>query len=163
MTLSDFSSIFWLFGAMGVLAGVMCIPHHRAVKNHKERIRKFNHFMETYLTTLHTYSKPTVARQKDTTTLSRSQKRLQEGLALYDDQLFELYTLTFGPTTYATLYLRVANIIFDRNGSVELWMNLSETTEEILYYPSEHVEHLNVAVDNLNQAICLQIQLMNKE
>lgn len=163
MTDLDLSGVYWMIGLLAVLAGVVSIPYHRDKRKRVRHIKTFQYFMEQYLTTLHTYSKTTVPRLRDTTTLSRSQKRLQEGLVLYDDQLYALYALVFGPTTDVVLYLRTANIIFDRNGSVELWMNLSETTEEILYYPEEHLKYLNVALDNLNQAIDAQIQLIDKD
>jgi hypothetical protein len=120
-------------------------------------------FAQIYAYTCDKFSQPGILRLRQTHTLTRAQKELLAVLGDSTDIVEAVREMSrFAKEGLPKFAIDFERTEFDRNGNVELWVDVSDDVSEVYYFPSERLSVITDVINTINLSLNKQLLIMTK-
>lgn len=156
--------VYLVIGAvLGAIATAVYFNHDQEKKQAEIVERAPMSFAQMYAYTLERFSNPSIPRLRQTHTLLRGQRDLLDVLGEAGGIVERVRMLSKQPEHLLPKFLvNLHDTEFDRNGCVELWVDVSDDVSEVYYLRGEHLPVVVNVLSNINATFNKQLVVMTK-
>ena len=144
--------------------GTIVYFNYAQEKKHAEILKQAPmSFAQMYAFTLERFSNPSITRSQPSNTLLWTQKNLLQALGEAGELVEQVRSISKQPEHLLPRFLvNLNDTVFDRNGCVELWVDVADDVSEVYYLGGEHLSLITDLLRHANSTFNKQLESMTK-